>query len=80
MRLKPGKTMVIGDLTLIIIEQLSINASDASHGLWVNARKEPYALVIQDSQGLRVLDMQGKDLPIGTLSKHSMELASIFSQ
>ncbi len=80
MRLEPGKTIVIGDLTLIMIEQLSMTASDASHGLWVNARKEPYALVIQDGQGLRALDMQGNDLPIDSLSTQSMELASIFNQ
>jgi len=68
-RLELGNPMAIDDLTLVIIERLSINANHAANTLWVNTSKEPYALLIRDTSGLHALDMTGQQLVIEELIK-----------
>lgn len=66
-RLLPGTTIVVGDATLMVIARLSIQADSAGHACWLQASKEPYALIIQDDHGLRALDMAGRRLAIAEL-------------
>jgi hypothetical protein len=66
-RLQADKPLVVGDATLIIIARLSIDADSSGHACWLQASKEPYALVIRDGRGLRALDMTGRRLAIEEL-------------
>ena len=66
-RLQPGAPIVVGDATLIIIERLSIEADSTGIACWLRASKEPYALVIRDTHGLRAQDMTGRQLSITEL-------------
>ncbi len=66
-RLQPGTPIIVGDTTLIIITRLSIEADSAGSACWLHASKEPYALAIRDTHGLRALDMTGRRLVIAEL-------------
>ena len=45
--LELGNSIIIGDITLIIITHLSIHADRSGPAGWLHARKEPYALLIR---------------------------------
>ena len=66
-RLQAGTPIVIDNATLIIITRLSIEADSTGYMYWLQASKEPYALVIRDAHGLRALDMSGRRLAISEL-------------
>jgi len=59
-RLLPGTPIAVGDVTLLVIARLVIEADSSDHACWLYANKTPYALVIRDAQGLRALDMLGR--------------------
>lgn len=79
-RLQTGAPINIDGLTLIIIERLSINVNNACHSLRLNAGKEPYALVIRDTRGLRALDMMGKRLVIEELIEEIPDLIDLIGR
>jgi len=76
-RLQPAAPIVVGDVTLVIIARLSIQANITGHGCWLRASKQPYALVIRDAQGLRALDMAGRRLATAELPDDIPGLESI---
>ena len=61
--------MTISDITLITIERLSIEANSGELAYWLNAIKEPYALVIRNTEGVHALDMAGKPMAITELNE-----------
>jgi len=79
-RLELGNPKAIGDLTLVIIERLSTNADHTANTFWLNARKEPYALVMGDNRGLRALDMTGQQLVIEELTEAVPGLIEFIAQ
>ena len=76
-RLQPGTPIVVGDVTLMIIARLSIRADSTGYACWLQASKEPYALIIRDPHGLRALDMAGQRLALAQLLDDLPGLASI---
>ena len=61
-RLHADAPIIFGDSTLILITRISITAHSAGAKCWLQACKEPYALVIRDTHGLRAMDMTGQRL------------------
>lgn len=76
-RLQPGTPVNLGDVSLMIIARLIIDADNAGTTCWLHAHKEPYAIVIRDASGLRALDMAGRRLPITELTDDVPGLESI---
>lgn len=75
--LEPGKPIVLGHCTLLIINRLTIDADSAGAGYWLQGSKEPYALMIREEQGLRAVDMAGREIAIEKLIETIPELETI---
>jgi len=61
-RLLPDRSIRIGEATLTVVARHSIDAECSTDTCWLYATKEPYAVVIQDAQGVRAMDMLGQPL------------------
>ncbi|MBI5719735.1 MAG: hypothetical protein HZC37_18855 [Burkholderiales bacterium] len=54
--LRAGAPVTVGRLSLLPIERVVLHSHWGDARAWVSASKEPYALVVRDAAGLRVVD------------------------
>lgn len=54
-RLRAGAPFTVGGVTLLPVERIVIHAQPGRTGLWLSAAKEPHALVVRDTDGIRAL-------------------------
>jgi uncharacterized spore protein YtfJ len=56
-RVLAGKPIRVGAVTLLPVERVVVLSGTGAYGAWFTAAKEPYALVVRDADGTRVLDI-----------------------
>jgi uncharacterized spore protein YtfJ len=47
----------VGPSTLLPIERVVVHSGRGARGAWAHATVEPYALVVRDAGGIRVIDI-----------------------
>jgi uncharacterized spore protein YtfJ len=73
-KLKAGKPVTVDNVTLLPIERLTIHSKKMDFCHWIAAQKEPYAIILRDSKGIRAFDMEGNDVSIECLMKAVSDL------
>ncbi len=72
--LRAGRPLRVGDVTLLAIERAVLRSGRGALGMWVTAALEPYALVVRDAGGVRVLEIGGAAVPLEQLRGRIPEL------
>ncbi len=57
--LRAAMPLRVGSSTLLPIERVAVHSGRGAWGAWVSAVVEPYALIVRDSGGIRVIDIDG---------------------
>lgn len=52
---RAGTPLRVGSVTLLPIERVVVHSGMGALGAWFTAAKEPYALVVRDAGGIRIL-------------------------
>ena len=65
--LQAGTPLTVGGVTLLPIEHIVIHATKGNIGAWVSVAKEPYALIVRDSNGVHMLDTDVADVSLAQL-------------
>jgi len=65
--LRAGTPLTVGGVTLLPIEYVVMHATKGSIGAWISVAKEPYALIVRDSNGIHMLDTNKADVSLGQL-------------
>ena len=68
--LRVGTSVVIGEITIVPIERVSISSDKVHHCSWFSGLKEPVAIVVIESGGLRAIDMKACDLSLVELARN----------
>ncbi len=71
---RAGMPVRVGDVTLLPIERVVVRSARAAHGVWVSAAVEPYALVVRDAGGVRVVEIDGTVISLEQLRERIPEL------
>lgn len=66
---RAGTPVVLGAMILLPIERLVWRADRTSARIWFSMHKEPWALIVQDGDGTRAVDMDAMPLPLEELSR-----------
>ena len=53
--LRAGRPLRVGSVTLLPIERVVVRAGKGAGAAWFSAEKEPYAFVLRDEGGVRVV-------------------------
>jgi hypothetical protein len=61
-----GAPLSVGPVTLLPIERVVVRSHRGDARLWISAAKEPFALVVRDAGGIRVI---GTDVLAVTLEQ-----------
>jgi hypothetical protein len=64
---RAGTPLRVGRVTLLPIERVVVRCQVGSLGAWLGATKEPYALVLRDEGGLRVVDASATEVSLEAL-------------
>jgi hypothetical protein len=65
--LRAGTPLTVGGVALLPIEHVVIHATKGHIGAWISVAKEPYALIVRDSNGIHMLDTDMADVSLGQL-------------
>ncbi len=68
-RLRAGRSVAVGSVTLWPIERVVTEVVTGRRHAWLMLRKEPYAVVVRDAQGIRAVDTHAVALSIDHLSQ-----------
>lgn len=79
-QLSVGVRVTIGETTLIPLERVTITTLKPRPGYWLGATKEIVAVVISRPDGLRALDMEGRERTIDELNQEFPELATVIRE
>lgn len=71
-----GRTIQIGELGLRVIEKTSVDHQLGERGVFVQGRKEPYAVVVQRAGVSHAIGVDGAPMSISRLSEEVPEVAA----
>jgi hypothetical protein len=77
--LRAGAAVTLAGVTLIPIERVRVSSERQPHAVWLHATKEALAVVICDPAGPRVLDVWGREWPVGRFVAEIPELGSLLA-
>ena len=66
-RLQIGQSVKVGEVTIIPIEQISIDRETRPHMHWWHGSKQVYALVILSSTGMHAMDTDAREVNVNEL-------------
>jgi uncharacterized spore protein YtfJ len=75
--LRAGAPMNVAGMTLIPIERIRIDSLCSAHGHWIQAIKEPVAVVLCTKRGARAIAVDGREQSLQTLCDRVPRLAAI---
>lgn len=64
-----GTPIIIGELRIIPLEEVSIHQVSKGRGLWFHARKEPIGVVVSSPQGRWAYDRHGRQIALETYTQ-----------
>jgi hypothetical protein len=73
-RLVPGALVAVGSLRILPVERVALDAGGGGAAAWLVARKEPWALVIDDGSGARALGPDGVAVPLDAVRRRVPDL------
>ena len=73
------KPIRFGEVTLLLIERVKLQSQSTATHAWIAASKEPAALVVRNSDGIRTIDI-GTALSIEQIREKITELDDLMSQ
>jgi uncharacterized spore protein YtfJ len=76
---RAGTPLRVGSVTLLPIERVVVHSDMGALGAWFAAAKEPYALVVRDSGGIRVLDIGATTVSLEALREGIPGLDSVLA-
>jgi len=79
-QLRTGTPITVAGITLIPIERLRISFEKQPYVYWLNVTKEALAVVICDSEGPRVVDVEAHERSIGEFIAAMPELESLLKK
>ena len=77
-RLLACEPIHIADVTLLPIERVKLQSQSTATHAWIAASKEPAALVVRDTDGIRIIDI-GTALSIEQIREQIAELDDLMS-
>jgi hypothetical protein len=78
-KLRVGEQIVAGGVTLVPVERCLIE-SDASETIcWLSGLKEPFAIIVCDTTGIRAFDTEATEISIETLIQKIPDLGAVLS-
>lgn len=76
---RAGTPLRVGSATLLPIERVVVHSGLGALGAWFVAAKEPYALVVRDAGGVRVLDLGAAVVSLEALRREVPGLDAVLS-
>ena len=73
-KLLVGKPLIAGQSSLVAIERLYIHSEKGTAGYWIAAQKELHAIIICDTNGIRAVDLNSKEVSLAELIKNIPQL------
>jgi len=65
--MRAGTPLAIGSVTLLPIERVVLRAEQSAGLAWFTALKEPHALIVRDTRGLRAVDTRAAPVSLDAL-------------
>ena len=78
--LRAAGPLRVGDVTLVPVARAGIRSDSGEGGYWLIAFKEPWAVVVRDTGGVRALAMDSSDIALDALIEMTPNLAAILSE
>ena len=78
-RMHAGALLTLGAVALLPIERVVLHAHRMGRGLWCVALKEPYALIVRDAAGVRVVSAGAAAPALEALRKQIPDLDSLLA-
>jgi hypothetical protein len=72
--LRAATPLVHGDVTIVPVERCSLQSFAGDAGCWLSGRKEPYAVIVCDTGGVRAFDAGAHVIPLETLIRKIPDL------
>jgi len=69
----------VGPVTVLPIERTLLNAYQGDGRLWLSSTKEPYALIVRDAAGTRVLGVSAATVSLAALRELVPELDTMLA-
>ncbi len=74
-----GESITAVNITLLPVEKVLIRSSKGDAGTWVQASKEPFAIIIRDDKGVRALDMCANSVSLEELHQKIPDLDALLA-
>jgi len=74
-----GAPLRVGPLAVVPIERMLLNAYQGDGCLWLSSTKEPYALIVRDAAGIRVLGVSAATMSLDALRELVPELDAMLA-
>ena len=68
-RVRAAAPLRVGSLTLLAIERVVVHSGKGARGAWAFAAVEPYALIVRDAGGIRLVDIGAPAVSLEDLSE-----------
>ncbi len=78
-QLRAGAPLSTAGVTLVPIEWMNIYKEKQRQGFWAYGSKEPVALVICDTQGVRVINVEEGEVSLESLQREVPQLDSVLA-
>lgn len=75
--LRAGTPLTVGAVILLPIERVVTCSDQGNTGAWFSIAKEPYAVVVRDTEGLRAFDADANGISIEPLRGKIPELDAL---
>ena len=72
--IRAGNPMVAGKITIVPIERCYVQSVSGDTGGWLFGLKEPFAIIICDTTGVRAFDTKALEIPLESLTRKFPDL------
>ena len=77
--LRAATPLRVGSATLLPIERVVVHSERSARGVWVSAAMEPYALIVRDAGGIRVIAVEALAVSLEELCEKTPELDALLA-
>jgi len=76
---RAGSPLTVGSVTLLPIEHVVVNGTRGATGAWFTISKEPYAFVVRDESGMRMIATGAGAVSLDELREKVPELETLLA-
>jgi uncharacterized spore protein YtfJ len=77
--LRAAHPMDVGEVTLVPIERCFIQSDTGDMGCWVAGLKEPFAVIVCDTTGIRAFDTEATEISVESLMQKIPDLGAVMT-